>query len=139
MPTTKSKKHPKHPIRVWLHSHKPKTLAGWLWSFLAGAITLGGGWVLVKPIVHVDPYLRLNPDSPFSERFKVSNDGTFDINDVGFMCLIVDAESGDTKSQRILIADVLLTAHPDYAERSRHRAVQPSIAQLTKKLLPKPL
>ena len=46
--------------------------------------------------MHVYPYIQLDPDSPFSERFKVSNDGFFSINDVDVRCDILEAKG--TKS-----------------------------------------
>ena len=45
----------------------------------------------MRPVVHVDPYLQLNPASPFSERFKVSNDGFFSVYDIDVDCRIVKA------------------------------------------------
>jgi hypothetical protein len=61
------------------------------WRVLAAVLALLGGWRILKPVVHVDPYIQLNPDSPFSERFKVSNDGFFPIYDVEFRCVVIKA------------------------------------------------
>lgn len=110
MPATKSRKRLKHPIRAWLHSHKPKTLAGWLWSILAGVITLAGGWTIVRPVLHVDPYVQLDPASPFSERFKVSNDGFFAIYDVDVRCHIIKTVTADGR----IVGDVTLVHFGSY-------------------------
>jgi hypothetical protein len=62
--------------------------------------------------VKVDPYVRLNPDFPFSERFRVSNDGNFDINDASFTCLIIDSVSDTASMKGIHEQDNLADAHP---------------------------
>jgi hypothetical protein len=87
----KPKRRKIHPPMPQKQRFWPKTVAGWFWSALLGLITLAGGWALVRPVVRVDPYIRLNPNSPFSERFKVENDGYFSIYDVEFNCRIVKA------------------------------------------------
>jgi len=63
------------------------------WGVIAAIIALLGGWAILKPIVHVDPYIHLNPSSPFSERFKLSNDGSFAIYDVHYDCILADART----------------------------------------------
>lgn len=90
-----SKKLPKKekpPEPTILHS-----VPGKLWSILIAVITLAGAWILVRPVIHVEPYTRLNPTSPFSERFKVSNDGNFAVHDVYSACLILEAKTADGK------------------------------------------
>jgi hypothetical protein len=61
------------------------------WSVIAIGLALLGGWKVLRPVVHVDPYIQLDPTSPFSERFKVSNDGFFSIYDVQVRCIILNA------------------------------------------------
>lgn len=91
MPARRSTKRQPHPAQKKLHFGKPKTVAGWLWRILIAVITLVGGWALVRPVVHIDPFIQLDPSSPFSERFKVANDGLFAIYDVYFSCHITKA------------------------------------------------
>jgi len=110
----KLKADPLHPVEAKRHFWKFTTLAGWFWSAFAGLIVLAGGWTIVNPVVHLDPYNRLNPDSPFSERFRVSNDGNFDIDDVSFRCLVVNASSEynnsqNTQTNNLFDADVAAT------------------------------
>jgi hypothetical protein len=47
----------------------------------------------VKPVIHVDPYIRLDPLSPFSERFKVSNDGYLPIYNVDSTCSVTRTQT----------------------------------------------
>jgi hypothetical protein len=42
-------------------------------STLLAVATLIGGWAVIKPSVHVAPYLRLDPKSSFSESFEITN------------------------------------------------------------------
>jgi hypothetical protein len=69
------------------------TAARLFWGAIAVAIALLGAWAILRPVVHVEPYVRLNPSSPFSERFKVSNDGYFTIYDVQYDCILLDAKT----------------------------------------------
>jgi hypothetical protein len=86
-------KRAKHPIRAWLHTLKPRTLAVLIWSALVGVMALVSFWAgVLRPVIHVDPYTQLNPDSPFSERFHVANDGIFGVNDVTFGCLVINVK-----------------------------------------------
>lgn len=85
--------HPLPPKKWWLR-WAPKTVVGWAWSAFLALITIAGGWTIVRPVVHVDPYLEMDSSSPFSERFKVSNDGYFPIYDVDATCTILDAQIG---------------------------------------------
>jgi hypothetical protein len=112
-----NRKHKPAPVRAKpasAHSWKPKTLAGWLWSALVVVIGLAGGvagiWAVVKPVVHVDPYIQLDPLTPFSERFKVSNDGYLSIYNIDASCYIGEAKTsaivglhGATMLKNILI------------------------------------
>src|SRR4029077_10392840 len=50
-----------------------------------------GGWRILRTDVRVEPYIRLNPNSPFSERFRVLNDGYFSIYDVESDCRVIKA------------------------------------------------
>lgn len=61
------------------------------WSVIGIGLSLLGGWAVLKPVVHVDPYIQFDPASPFSERFKVSNDGFFAIYDVQVNCIVQKA------------------------------------------------
>ena len=70
---------------------KTVSTANTFWGAVAIILALLGGYAAVKPVVHVDPYIQLDPDTPFSERFKVSNDGLFAIHDVDFGCSIAKA------------------------------------------------
>jgi len=57
-------------------------------------IAVVGGWALLKPNVQIDPYVQLNPDSPFSERWKITNaNQLFDIYDVSLGCDVVNART----------------------------------------------
>ena len=99
----KSKKIEKQPEPT-----RPNSVVGKIWSILIAVITLAGAWILVRPVIHVEPYTRLNPTSPFSERFKVSNDGNFAIHDVYSGCLILEARMTDGKE----IHDSVLLDNP---------------------------
>ena len=79
-----------------------------------GALALGGGWDLVRPVLHVDPYISLNPDSPFSERFHISNDGHFKIRDATFGCLVIRTKSQSESIMKLLTAYNQIEAHPGY-------------------------
>src|ERR1700675_5106481 len=88
------------PTKVELHPPPEKqyfsktiSAAKLFWGVIAAIIALLGGWAILKPIVHVDPYIHLNPYSPFSERFKLSNDGYFAIYDVQYNCYLDDART----------------------------------------------
>jgi hypothetical protein len=65
-----------------------------VWSAFLAVITIAGGWTVVKPVVHVEPYAELDSSSMFSERFKVSNDGYFSVYDVDATCTVLAAQSG---------------------------------------------
>jgi hypothetical protein len=65
-----------------------------VWSAFLAVITIAGGWTVVKPVVHVEPYAELDSSSMFSERFKVSNDGYFSVYDVDAICTVLAAQSG---------------------------------------------
>jgi hypothetical protein len=115
MPAKKRIKPPKRPVQAKSHFWKPTTLAGWFWTVLVGIITLAGGWTFVRPVVHVEPYVQLNPGSPFTERFKVSNDGNLDINDLKFECFIsLRSETNSVKDLRAW--NNLLDADPPYVK-----------------------
>jgi hypothetical protein len=64
----------------------------WFFRGLLGLITLAGGWALVRPVVRVEPYIQLDPSNPFSERFKLSNEGNFSIRDVSYFCYVKSAK-----------------------------------------------
>jgi hypothetical protein len=82
------------PPKKWWLRWAPKTV-DWVWSAFLAVIAIAGGWTIVKkPVVRVDPYLELDSSSPFSERFKVSNEGYFSIYDVDATCTILDAQVG---------------------------------------------
>ena|ERR1022692_4859007 len=91
----KTNKAAKTPTVDKKRSFLPQTIVGWFWSALLGAISLAGEWAVVKPVVHVEPYIQLDPSSPFSERFKVSNDGLFAIYDVDYSCRVISAVTGN--------------------------------------------
>jgi hypothetical protein len=55
-------------------------------STLLAVATLIGGWAVIKPSVHVAPYLRLDPKSSFSESFEITNNGYFAIYGVQKSC-----------------------------------------------------
>jgi len=75
------------------HFQKTISFAKIFWSVLLGAITIGGGWVLIRPVVHVSPFLRLNAKLPFSERFEVQNNGYFAMHDIHKACRGVSVNS----------------------------------------------
>src|SRR5580704_17878952 len=64
-----------HPPRGKRYFSQTITAVRLFWGAIGIAIALLGAWVTLKPNVHVDPYIRLNPSSPFSERFKLTNEG----------------------------------------------------------------
>jgi hypothetical protein len=82
-----------HPPRGKRYFSQTITAVRLFWGAIAVAIAVLGAWVILKPNVHVDPYIRLNPSSPFSERFKLSNDGYFGIYDVQYDCTLAWAKT----------------------------------------------
>jgi hypothetical protein len=62
-------------------------------AFVVVCLAFLGGWAVVRPDVRVEPYIQLDPSSPFSERFKVSNNGYFEIYDVDSSCGIISANT----------------------------------------------
>jgi hypothetical protein len=70
------------------HFFRTRSTAKIFWKVVVAAISLLGAWQIVKPIIHIEPYLQLDPSNPFSERFRISNDGFFAIHDVTFDCIL---------------------------------------------------
>lgn len=54
----------------------------------AGLVALIGLWAVIRPVLHVDPFREFDPATPFSERFKVSNDGNFGVYKLQFICVV---------------------------------------------------
>ena len=46
------------------------------------------------PVLHVDPFREFNPATPFSEGFKVSNDGKLDLYNLKFYCHTIHVKVG---------------------------------------------
>jgi hypothetical protein len=57
---------------------------------LAG-LSFVGAWAILRPAVRIDPYVQLDPTYPFSERFKVGNEGYFSVHDVEVSCQVIKA------------------------------------------------
>jgi hypothetical protein len=65
-----------------------------LWGIVVSALTLLGGYALLRPHVSIEPGLLLNPGDPFSTQFDVTNDSlVFDIKDLNPSCYTVFVET----------------------------------------------
>ena len=67
----------------------------WTWVVSAAVVIgLWASWVEFKPSLHTEPFRQLNPASPFSEAFTVSNDGKLAVYNLKFYCHIIAAHKG---------------------------------------------
>jgi hypothetical protein len=69
---------------------KVKSVSRWAWALVVAMAVIIGLWVEGRPVLHVDPFREFDPATPFSERFKVSNDGNLEIHNVKFYCHTVN-------------------------------------------------
>jgi hypothetical protein len=58
---------------------------------LLTAITL---WAICRPILHVDPFREFDPATPFSEAFRLSNDGNLPLYNLRFYCHTINVQVG---------------------------------------------
>jgi hypothetical protein len=61
-----------------------------VWGWVVAMAVVIGLWAICRPILHVDPFREFDPATPFSERFKVSNDGNLAVYNVKFYCHTVN-------------------------------------------------
>lgn len=104
----KSELHPPPAKRYFLKTILTVRVFG---TVVGVGLALLGGWSVVRPVVKVDPYLQYDPSNPFSERFRVLNDGLFAIYDVEFKCDVIKATSvvGQKPFGEIDHSSILLT------------------------------
>jgi hypothetical protein len=59
-------------------------------NVITSVVATIGLWAIARPVIHVDPFRQFNPATPFSEGFKVSNDGNLAIHNLTFDCIPLD-------------------------------------------------
>ena len=91
--SSKFKWHPK-PVPF---STKVRSALSRVWVWVVSAGVLLGFWAVwaeAAPVLHVDPFREFNPATPFSEGFKVSNDGKLDLYNLKFYCHTIHVKVG---------------------------------------------
>jgi hypothetical protein len=101
--------HPPLDKRYFLRT---MSMAKVFWSAIAVGLSLLGGWSVIRPVVRVQPYIQLDPSSPFSERFELSNDGLFAIHDVESSCQVIYANTVNHQ----WVKDVTFPSHRSYSK-----------------------
>jgi hypothetical protein len=67
-----------------------------LLGLIGVAVTILGGWALVRPHISIEPYIPLNPVDPYSTQFTVRNENSlFDAHNINCVCWPRQMQSGN--------------------------------------------
>jgi hypothetical protein len=89
------------PSKVWLRALR---IHGWFWKLLLALVTLSGiGLWQLWPRIGVDPYVSLDPHSPFAQQFYVQNNSVYSIDNVESRCMAVDVRAGHVSGSQFAV------------------------------------
>jgi len=78
--------------RVWQIAKRTAQITGTTIGFVAAILGIVTGWLALLPRVSVSQNEQLDPDNTFSSPFIISNDGPLPLENVRFMCGIVEVK-----------------------------------------------
>jgi hypothetical protein len=80
--------------------HLISRYAGWIFG-LVGTVSAMLAFLVFRPNIKVEPTSTMNSSDPFSEEFRVINDGAFEITQVHYACAITFIDSGQPDADTV--------------------------------------